>query len=373
MPNAPARPTYCVVDLTAIQYNLRRLQAITRTGVMAVVKANAYGHGAVEVARAAVDAGAAWLGVAFAGEGLALRQAGLEADTLVLGYTPPDKAAEAVERDLSLAVYDLEVAQAYASAARALNKRARLHVKVDTGMSRLGADPEQAVALVRALELLPGVQVEGLFTHFASADSADQTYTREQLRRFTGVVESLQAQGGEPRFLHAANSPAALKLPEARFDLVRTGIAMYGLNPSDEVRAPEDFRPALEWKSTVSQVKTLPPGTPVSYGGEYITRATETVAIIPVGYGDGFRRFPKNAAQLLVGGRAAPVVGRVCMDQIMANVSDVPGVRMGDEVVIVGRQGEAAISADQAAARWGTINYDVVTGIMGRVPRLYLR
>lgn len=370
---APSRPTYCVVDLAAIQYNLRRMQRITNTDVMAVVKADGYGHGAVEVARAAAAAGAAWLGVAFAGEGLALRRAGLGTDILVLGYTPPHLAGEAIEHDLALTVYDLEVARAYATAARVLNKRARLHVKVDTGMGRLGVDPAGAGPLVKAMEQLDGARVEGVFTHFATADSADQSYALEQLRRFQDVVDHLELPGREPILIHAANSPAALALPAARFDLVRMGIALYGLNPSAEVPVPPDFLPALEWKSTVSQVKTLPPGSPVSYGGEYVTRSAETLAVIPVGYGDGFRRHPKNAAQVLIGGQRVPVVGRVCMDQVVANVSEAPGVKLGDEVVLIGRQGEAAITADDAAAWWGTINYDVVTGIMARVPRLYRR
>lgn len=369
----PTRPTYAVVRLSAIQHNLRRIQQITQTPVMAVVKANAYGHGAVEVSRAAVDAGVNWLGVAFAGEGIALRRAGLAANILVLGYTPPDLASEAIENDLSLTVYDPDVARAYGETARALNRRARLHVKVDTGMGRLGAMPEEAALLVKAVGMLDGVHAEGLFTHFAAADESDQSFAFVQLRRFLHVVESLEAEGREPKLIHAANSAAALALPEARFDMVRVGIAMYGLHPSPDVPAPPDFIPALEWKSTVSQVKTLPPETSVSYGREYVTKGSERIAVIPVGYADGFRRYPKNAAQVIVGGRRAPVVGRVCMDQIMANVSDVDGVAMGDEVTLIGRQAGAQITAEDAAAWWGTINYDVTSGIMDRVPRVYER
>jgi Alr-MurF fusion protein len=367
----PPRPTYCVIDLSAIQYNLHRMQEITQTQVMAVVKANAYGHGAVTVGRTAIEAGASWLGVAVANEGLELRQGGVGGNVLALGYTPPHMAGEVIENNVSMAVYDLEIAKAYAEAGRAKGQRARLHVKVDSGMGRLGVDVAEAVELVMAIASLDGAVVEGLFTHFATADDADQTYTREQLARFTNVIEGLKGEGIRPEVIHAANSPAALTLPEARFDLVRTGIAIYGLNPSNEVPVPSDFRPALEWKSTVSQVKVLPKGSPVSYGREYVTKGTETIAVIPVGYGDGFRRYPKNVSRVLVGGQQVPVVGRVCMDQIMANVSDVPGVKIGDEVVLVGKQGNASITADEVAARWGTINYDVVTGIMARVPRVY--
>ncbi len=371
MPTVFPRPTYCAINLAAIRNNYRRMCDITNTKVMAVVKANAYGHGAFEVACAAVETGCDWLGVAFAGEGLALRQAGLPTNCLVLGYTPPAYAVEAIEKNLSLTVYDLDVAKAYAEVARAMNKRVHLHVKVDTGMGRLGVRPDEVARLIWALGGMDGVVVEGLFTHFASADEADPQFALEQLRHFMHVVGELEAHGRDPKLIHAANSAAALALPEARFDMVRMGIALYGLNPSDAVPVPDDFIPALEWKSVVSQVKTLPPGSPVSYGREYVTTGHETIAVIPVGYGDGFRRFPKNVAQVLIGGQKVPVVGRVCMDQIMVNVSDVSSVKRGDEVVLIGRQGGAQITADEAAARWGTINYDVVTGIMGRVPRVY--
>lgn len=370
MPLRPPRPTYALVQLDAIRHNVRRLREIVQKPIMAVVKANAYGHGAVEVARAAVEAGAAWLGVAFAGEGVALRRAGLRENILVLGYTPPDLAAEAIAHDLSLAVYDLPLARAYGEAA-AHGRRARLHVKVDTGMGRLGVQPEEALSFVRAVRALAGVEVEGIFTHFATADEADLSFAREQLARFNGALAALEAAGRRPPLAHAANSAAALAMPEARFDLARVGIALYGLSPSADVRLPADFKPALEWKSEVSQIKRLPPGTPISYGREYYTKGPETIAVIPVGYADGFRRYPKNAAQVIVGGRRVPVVGRVCMDQIMADVSLANGVQVGDEVVLIGRQGAARITADEAAAWWGTINYDVVSGIMARVPRVY--
>ncbi|MBI3240871.1 MAG: alanine racemase [Chloroflexi bacterium] len=363
------RPTFAVVNLAAIQHNLRRLREITKTNVMAVVKANAYGHGAVEAARTAAEAGCDWLGVAFAAEGLALRQAGLKANILVLGYTPPDLATEAIEHDLSLAVYDEEVAKSYSDAARSLNKRARLHVKVDTGMGRLGTPPTEGATLVRQVKQLPGVEVEGLFTHFASADETDLSFAHEQLARFQRVLSALN--GERPPWVHAANSAAALGLPEARFDLVRVGIAMYGLDPSPDVPVPADFIPALEWKSIVAQVRLMPPGAPISYGREYVTKGEEQIAVVPVGYADGFRRFPKNVAHVLIGGKRAPVVGRVCMDQIMVNVTDVGEVKRGDEVVLIGGQGRARLSADDAATWWGTINYDVTSGIMARVPRVY--
>jgi alanine racemase len=378
-----AHLTWVEVDLTAIQNNVRRMRALTNTRagtpfrVMAVVKANAYGHGAEAVARAAASAGADWFGVARASEGLALR-AGRDAPSristlpiLVLGYTPPDLATEAIGADLTLTVFDIEAAKTYAAAARALGRRARVHVKVDTGMGRLGVPPEDALEFVRAVHALEGVEVEGVFTHFAGADLADQTSARRQLARFETVLAALDGSGLRPPLVHAANSAAAIALPAARYDMVRTGIALYGLHPSDEVLCPPGFVPALSWKALVAQVKTLPPGHGISYGSEYVTTGTETVAMIPVGYADGFRRVPKNVNEVLIHGQRAKVRGRVCMDQIIAGVSHIPDVRAGDEVVLVGRQGDETMSAEKVARRWETINYDVTSGIMARVPRVY--
>jgi alanine racemase len=371
--------TWVEVDLSAIQNNLRRMKAITGTRVMAVVKANAYGHGAIEVSRAAAAAGAAWLGVARASEGLSLREGGLALPILVLGYTPPERAPAALGVDLTLSVFDFEAAQVYASTARALGRTVRLHIKVDTGMGRLGVLPEDAPEFVRAVGALEGAEVEGLFTHFAGADMNDQGSAQRQLSKFESVLRALAESGLRPSLVHAANSTAAFTLPAARYDMVRMGIALYGLSPSDEAPCPPDFIPALSWKATVAQVKTLPPGHGISYGSEYVTTETETVAVIPVGYADGYRRVPKNVNEVLIHGQRAPVRGRVCMDQIIAGVSHIPSaslragpsVRAGDEVVLMGQQGEVVISADEVARRWGTINYDVASGIMARVPRMY--
>jgi Alr-MurF fusion protein len=365
-------PTYCEVDLSAIRHNLKRLGEYAGHGVrlMPAVKANAYGHGLVEVARAAVEAGATWLAVASPNEGLVLRHAGLAADILVLGMTPPLQAEAAVAHHLSLAVYDADLAEAYAAAGRALGRRARLHVKIDTGMARLGVPAEAGVAFTRAMQGLNGVHVEGLFTHFATADSADQTFAREQLGRFKEVLATLEAAGARPPLVHAANSAAILALPEAAFDMVRPGIALYGLDPSDEVPAPPDFRPALAWKSSVAQVKTLPPGRSVGYGRAYFTRGDEQIVTVPSGYADGLRRSAPNEA--LLAGRRVPVVGRVCMDQAMLDATGLPGVRPGDEVVWIGQQGQQAITAGEVARRWGTISHEVVCGIAARVPRTFV-
>jgi alanine racemase len=370
--------TWAEIDLSAIQHNLRRMKALTGTRVMAVVKANAYGHGALEAACAVSDAGADWLGVARADEGMALRAAGLTLPILVLGYTPLDSAVDAIGNDLALAAFTFESAQAYAEAARSLNRRARLHIKVDTGMGRLGVLPQDAPELVRVVSALKGVEVEGVFTHFANADALTpgpvfdrpagrEGSARSQLNTFNSVLAALPSR---PPLIHAANSAAALSLPEARLDLVRMGIALYGLNPSDEVPCPPDFRAALSWKALVTQVKTLPPGHGVSYGHQYVTKDHETIATVGVGYADGYRRL-LNVNEVLIHGQRAPVRGRVCMDQVVVGVSHIPNVRTGDEAVLIGQQGDEAITADELARKWGTINYEVTSGIMARVKRVY--
>ncbi len=362
--------TWVETDLGAIRHNARRLRELAGgAALMAVVKANAYGHGAVGVARAAAEAGADWLGVARLGEGLELRASGIGLPILVLGYVLPGQAAEAVSAGLTLTVYDIETARAYGARARAMGRRARVHVKVDSGMGRLGALAADAPALVAALHEIEGLDVDGLFTHFAASDLRDQTSTVAQIRALDGALEALDAAGLRPPVVHAANSAAVLLQPGARYSMVRSGILLYGLDPSDEVVAPTALRPALSWKTRVAQVKVLPPGHGVSYGPEYRTTTRETLAVLPVGYADGWRRVPKNVNEVLIGGRRAPIRGRVCMDQCVAGISHVPGVRVGDEVVLIGAQGEERISAEDVAARWGTINYDVTSGIMARVER----
>jgi alanine racemase len=367
---APDDPTWVEVDLAAIQNNVRRMKVIANTPLMAVVKANAYGHGAEAVARAAALAGADWLGVARVSEGLGLRERGLALPILILGYTPPRQAAEAIGGGLSLTVYDFETIQVYADLARALGQTAHLHLKVETGMGRLGLMPEEVLEFARAVGRLDGVSLEGIFTHFARADEIDLSSAHGQLTKFESVLATLVTAGLRPPLVHAANSAAILTLPRARYDMVRAGIALYGLHPSNMVRCPEDFTPALTWKASVAQVKTLPPGHGISYGSEYVTSTSERVAVVTVGYADGFRRIPGN--KVLLHGQAAPLRGRVCMDQVVIGVSHIHDVRLGDEVVLVGRQGETALSAEEVAHHWGTINYEVTCGIAARVPRIYL-
>jgi alanine racemase len=360
---------WVTVDLEAIKANIRSILVLTSTPVMAIVKANAYGHGAVPVARAALEAGASWCGVARASEALELRQAGLDCPVLLLGYTPTTCAEEMIANRVSMTVWNVDQAEMIAAIAERIGQKARLHLKVDTGMSRLGVQAEEAIDLARKIARLPHVHFEGIFTHFARADEADSTPTDTQEALFVNLLKDLETSEIRPPVVHAANSAASLTRPSVHFNLLRIGIAMYGLHPSPECPLPSSFRPALAWKAVLSQVKTLPPGRGVSYGHTYTTRGTERIGTVPVGYADGFRRLPGN--HVLVGGKRVPVVGRVCMDQIMVQLDNVPGAKAGDEVVLIGQQGEEKLSAEDVAASWGTINYEVTCAIGPRVPRLY--
>jgi alanine racemase len=357
------------IDLAAIQGNVRFIRGQTGVQVMAVVKANGYGHGAVPVARAALRAGASWCGVARLEEALELRQAGLDCPLLLMGYLPPERMEQAIAEQISYTVWDIEHVQAATTAANRLNKPARLHLKVDTGMSRLGIQPQEAPQFGHVLANAPGIIFEGIFTHFARADETGVTSNDLQEDRFRAVLEALRAAGDCPPHIHAGNSAAILTRPSSYFSLVRAGIAMYGLQPSNEWLLPAGFRPALSWKAVLSQVKVVPAGRGLCYGHTYVTQGQERIGTVPAGYADGFRRVAGN--QVVVGGRRAPVVARVCMDQFLVKLDGIPQAQAGDEVVLIGSQQDENISAEEVARRWETINYEVVCGISARVPRVY--
>ena len=365
------RPTWVEVDLAAIGHNVERLRKIAEPAAfMAVLKADGYGHGAVRVARTAILHGADYLATACLSEAIALRRAGVTAPILILGYTPPWQVQDIVANDLTATVFSLEPARHLARAAIALRRGpARVHVKVDTGMGRLGLLPSEVPEFVEALRSMAGIDAEGIFTHFAGADLADPSFTYQQIARFDDVLAAVSGQGWEPKFIHAANSAATLRFPEARYNLVRAGIALYGIDPSDAVRCPPGFRPTLTFKTQVAQVKDMPPGSPISYGGTFVTTRQSRIAVLPVGYGDGFRRTPRTWGHVLVRGQRAPIVGTVCMDLAMIDVTDVPGARTGDEVVLIGRQGELELSVADVARNLGSIPYEVITQILSRVPR----
>ncbi|MEW5898827.1 MAG: alanine racemase [Bacillota bacterium] len=369
-------PVWAEVDLKAIAYNVRQIRQMVplRTEVMAVVKANAYGHGAVEVARTALANGAGRLAVARVSEGEQLRKAGIAAPILLLGYTPPGQFADVLRFSLGQTVYSVEMAAQLSELAGRRGGKAVVHVKVDTGMGRLGFPAEDAsVREVLQIARLPHLEVEGVFTHFATADSRDKRYTLEQLERFLAFLDALRREGLAVPFRHCANSAAIIDLPAAHLDLVRPGIALYGLYPSKEVdRSRLRLEPAMALKARVAQVKRVPAGFKISYGATYETPAPTVIATLPVGYADGYTRLLSSRGKVLIHGQKAPVVGRVCMDQCMVDVGHIPDVAPGDEAVLFGRQGEVLLPVEEVAEAIGTINYEVVSQINSRVPRVYL-
>jgi Alr-MurF fusion protein len=372
----PDRPTWVAIDLNAIGNNTRLIKELVGPAVRVLVslKADAYGHGALKVARTVLRNGASMLGVATVSEAVPLREAGITAPILVFGYVPPWQMREAVRLGITVTLYAPEAAQALARAAQALDKTVKVHVKIDSGMGRLGVRAEQLDAVLELVTAIaahkPVLEFEGLYTHMASADADDLSYSRHQLERFQRVLALLDEHGLRPPIVHAANSAATLSLPEARFTMVRPGIAIYGLDPSEHLRLPDSFRAALSFKTLVAQVKMLPAGECVSYGCTYVTDRPTRIAVLPVGYADGFRRAPNNWGYVLLHGQEAPILGRVCMDQCMVDVTHIPQTRVGDEVVLIGQQGQATLSAETVAQRLGTINYEVVSEILARVPRV---
>ncbi len=371
-----ARPTWLEIDLGALAGNIAALRRRIgpRRLLYAVVKANAYGHGAELIAPAALEAGADRLAVAAVNEAICLRKVGVRAPILLLGYTPPELAETLLEYDLAVSVYETRAALDFAAAAARFGKPVTAHLKVDTGMHRLGIDPAAAPALCRLLREDAGLRLEGIYTHFSTADEADKGYSRKQLGRFTRLLEQLTRAGCRPPIAHAANSAATIDLPEAHLDAVRCGILLYGLSPSDEAPAPPEMRPVLSWKARIAQVRSLRAGEPVSYGNAWRAPGPRTVAVVPVGYADGFPRRPRTWKSVLIGGRQAPVVGRICMDHAFADVTELTAsgipVARDDEVVLIGEQQGGTISAEEAAARLDTNNYEVASRLMARLPRV---
>ncbi|RZB34464.1 MAG: alanine racemase [Desulfobacteraceae bacterium Eth-SRB1] len=377
------------IDLKAIAHNVRELRRIIapEARLMAVVKANAYGHGIIEVADQALQHGAEALGVARASEGIQIRKAGLDAPVLVFSYTPPDMAKKLVEFDLTQTVYSYRNAEALSVAAGTTGKKIKVHIKVDTGMGRLGLLPDRfrslapdhgvdgsAVSEVEAIAGLQHLELKGIFTHFAAADITDRSYAEYQFEMFMDFLSRLNLAGVEIPVKHAANSAAIINMPETHLDMVRAGISIYGLFTSDEVdKSRVELKPAMELKAKIISLKRVPAGFKVSYGATYETKKSTTIATVPVGYADGYNRLLSSRGHMLVCGRRAPVVGRVCMDMTVLDVGDIPEVSPGDEVIIFGKQGDELITVDEIASTLKTINYEIVSTITDRVPRIYLR
>ncbi|WP_072331336.1 MULTISPECIES: alanine racemase [unclassified Paenibacillus] len=373
------RSTRVEISLDALRHNLEAFRGALPEAVrmMAVVKADAYGHGAVEVCREALSCGVEYIAVAFLDEGLELRRADIKAPILVLGYTPPEGLLTAWEQDIALNVYTEDILEAWERVAPpgAAQRPLRIHIKMDSGMNRLGiGDTEAAVRFIERARHTPGIEVEGLFTHYACADERDKTHTRGQFDRFAQVVRHFEDRGITFPLIHAGNSAAAIDLPELTFNMVRLGIAMYGLYPSEEVnKTLIGLRPVLSIKTGVVMVKQVPVGEGISYGAVYRTKGEETIATLPIGYADGFSRLLTGKAQVLIRGQRVPVVGRICMDQCMLNVTGLADIPLEEEVVILGTQGGEAITAEEHASWLGTVNYEIVCMISHRVPRVYVK
>jgi alanine racemase len=366
------RPTLAMVDLNALTHNYR--EVVRRIGdrkVLAVVKAQAYGHGAIPVSRRLIELGSHMLGVALVEEGRDLRDAGITAPVLVMAPVFPDQAQVIVNAKLTPVVYTLAVARALSDAATGAGRKHAVHVKIDTGMGRVGLPPEGAIDLIATISRLPGIIVEGLMTHFADADLRDKAFASAQMDRFGSLTRSLEAKGITVPLRHAANSAAVLEYDRALLNMVRPGLMLYGYNPL-ESGVSVDLRPVLSFLTRVAFLKKVPAGVPISYGRTFVTKRESLIATIPVGYADGYSRGLSNKGEAIVRGSRVPVAGRVCMDMTMLDVTGVPGVAEGDEVVLIGAQGNERITADDIAARTGTIAYEVLCGISGRVPRVVL-
>lgn len=364
-------PSRVEIDLEAVASNVQLIKASVGAdmGIMAIVKANAYGHGAVNVARAALSNGAGWLAVANLAEALQLRGAGIAAPILVLSYAPVDAVALALQHDITLTLFDQQQAARFAVVAAGAGGRLKTHIKVDSGMGRLGILPDDAAAMAALLRSSEAILAEGIYTHFSVADE-DPRFTAQQVATFEYAVATMCEAGCLFRYVHAANSAATVKPVSGNFNLLRPGLLLYGLKPCESETSIAGLQPVMSWKTIVAQVKTLPAGSPVGYGNTYRTCSEERIAVLPVGYADGLRRSPRPWREVLVHGRRAPLVGRVSMEKTTINVSHIPGVLAGDEVVLLGKQGDDEISADEAAAWIGTINYELLTSILPRVPRL---
>ena len=364
----------CVrIDLDAIESNIDTIRKHTGVDVMAVVKADAYGHGAVQVARL-LQGKCAFFGVSSILEAMELRQAGLDAPILILGHTPVSAFPALVKLDIRPTIFHYEDAVALSEEAQRQGKTAPFHFAVDTGMSRIGFQAtEEEAAVCAEIAGLPGLLAEGIFSHFATADCADLTRARAQAARFDAFVEMLKRRGVKIPIRHLNNSAGLMNFGN-HYEMVRSGIVTYGMYPSSEVDPGLlSIRPALQWVSRVTHVKLLEPGREISYGGTFVTAKPTRVATVPVGYADGYRRSLSGRFHVLIRGKRAPILGRICMDQMMVDVTDIPDVALNDRVVLVGRSGEEEITMEQMADALDTINYEVVCGISRRVPRLYRR
>jgi len=374
-------PIYAEIDLAAFRHNLSEIRRVTSpdSEIIAVIKADAYGHGVIDIAKEAIASGINFFAVARMNEAAVLRNAGIDAPILLFDDSRTYGADKYIDLDIRASVNSMEDAEFFSASATGCGRNLKVHIKIDTGMGRLGfladgltsgsGEPPLSEKINKILQL-PNIEIEGIYSHFANADTKDKTHANQQLAMFKRLIEGLPAMPGKKPVFHMANSAAIMEIPDSHFDMVRPGIILYGLYPSDEVdRSIINLKPVLSLKSHIVHLKTVGSGFRVSYGSTFITDRETVIATVPAGYADGISRLLSSNGYMLVKGKRAPIVGRVCMDLTMIDVTGIGGVSIHDEVVIIGKQGNEEISADELAARTGTINYEIVTSLAPRVPK----
>ncbi|MCR4944120.1 MAG: alanine racemase [Clostridium sp.] len=370
------RSVWAEIDLDAVKFNIENIKKISKDrDVVAVVKADAYGHGAVDMVPTLLENGASRLAVAMISEALELRKNGIKAPIMILGYTPLEYGKELIENDIEQTVYDLDYVKELSKIAKSLGKKSKIHIAIDTGMGRIGFLPgKKTVDIIEKIVNLEGIDTIGMFTHFATADELDKTYTYEQFDKMNSVIEGLKERDIEIPFKHVSNSGAIMDMPETFLEGVRAGIILYGYYPSDEVK--KDVLPlkkVLTLKTRVSHVKELDEDMYISYGRTFKTSKKSVIATIPVGYADGYSRLLSGKAKVIINGKLAPVVGRICMDQCMVDITDIGGVKLGDEVILLGEENGIKYDADDMARDMGTINYEIICMLKQRIPRVYIK
>jgi len=366
------RPTIAEIDLSAIAFNIQQIQKrVSPAQIMAVVKADAYGHGAVPVARTAIENGASYLGVALVEEGMELRRHGISHPILVFGGAFEEQLNDFFEYNLEMTVYTEEIVQQLSLLANKRQQPIGVQVNVDTGMGRVGVPFHKAVSFIENLSRLEGIQLKGIYTHFATSDEKDKTYARLQFERFQNVIQELEQKSLSIPFKHAANSGAILDLPETYLDMVRPGVMMYGYYPSDETSESVPIKPAMTFKTKVSFIKDVPENTSLSYGRKYITKKPTRIATLPLGYADGYNRLLTNRGIVTIRGQKFPVVGRVCMDLILVDLGDDKSIQINDEVILFGSREDNAFTVNEICKIVDTIPYEVTCWVSKRVPRIY--
>lgn len=370
------RPVWAEVDLDKLAHNMREIRRVSKSkDIIAVIKADGYGHGALDIAPTLLENGATRIAVAVLSEAIELRRGGIEEPIMILGFTPPSLIDMLLRYDIEQTVYSYDLAQEISQMAQRKNKIAKIHIALDTGMGRIGFLPnEESAEEVYKISKLPNIIIEGLFSHFSSADEEDKDYTMYQFNNYNYFYEKLLQKGVKINIRHIANSAAIIDFPESHYEAVRPGIILYGYYPSNEVFKDRiDLKPVMSLKTNVVHIKKLPAGEYISYGRKFKTNRESIIATLPVGYADGYTRLLYNKAKVIINGSFAPVIGRICMDQCMIDVTDIDNIKLGDEVTLMGEQGDSKFTADTIAELIGTINYEVTCMVSKRVPRVYMK